>query len=352
MSSYALPRPEDDACVSRRFQFRDGFDGGAAEELSFVVTELSSFEGGHGSIVWESSVALTAFLIRHRHVLTAGGEGADGASGGASGSANGGAAPRGRRVLELGSGCGLSGLCASRLGAAVTLSDCGEVLLGNLRKNCDANGVRCEVRRLDWAGPGGDAGRFDVLLGADLVYNPRMALPLCRCIRARMAPGGVFIGVSPSARPGFLLFLHGMQQCDLHCATAVLRWRREGSGPPTHWNGKPLREGDSDDESCDSVGVAPRTPPMEDRRDAEDAAALLAEAAAALEREAAGEMLGEGAVVLPSVRAEMRRGEAGDFAEGRNEAGIASANDTLLLFVVRHRRDALLRPEDADRWVL
>ncbi len=49
------------------------------------------------------------------------------------------AAIRGRRVLELGSGIGLAGLCCAASGAHVLLSDLPSVVHGILKQNCDAN---------------------------------------------------------------------------------------------------------------------------------------------------------------------------------------------------------------------
>jgi predicted nicotinamide N-methyase len=100
----------------------------------------------------------------------------------------------GKRVLELGSGCGLVGLAAARLGASsVVLSDTPSAtgVLELLRENAQLNegeGCPVTVLALDW---GDDVGseplpRFDVLLGSDVLYHAHHAPLLARTIAARL----------------------------------------------------------------------------------------------------------------------------------------------------------------------
>ncbi|BGP19473.1 hypothetical protein JCM10213_006293 [Rhodosporidiobolus nylandii] len=107
------------------------------------------------------------------------------------------------RILELGSGTGLVGLSAAavlsrlspRSGSSVTLTDGGPepaAVLDNLAANVAANaeslaGVEIKVEQLDWreflppSSPGGQGRqprqeeRYDVLLAADVAYEPGMA---------------------------------------------------------------------------------------------------------------------------------------------------------------------------------
>ncbi|CAL1609920.1 unnamed protein product [Knipowitschia caucasica] len=85
---------------------------------------------------------------------------------------------KGKRVIELGSGTGLVGICAARLGAAVTLTDLPRVLpqlQHNVSANAPPGGWRLTpaVRPLSW---GEDQHVFppqwDLVLGADIVYLP------------------------------------------------------------------------------------------------------------------------------------------------------------------------------------
>ena len=80
----------------------------------------------------------------------------------------------GRACLELGSGCGLCGMAAARLGARpCDLSDGDDRCLALLAANVDANGLAatCNVLRLRW---GEDAAprAYDVVLAGDVLRGP------------------------------------------------------------------------------------------------------------------------------------------------------------------------------------
>jgi len=110
---------------------------------------------------------------------------------------------RGRSVLELGAGCGLAGLAAAALGARVILTDTPSAgrVLAQLRRNAALNGGAAEVRALEWAEPEGGGGgeeewlapgeRFDLILGADVMYHPEHPALLAGVLAARLArPSG------------------------------------------------------------------------------------------------------------------------------------------------------------------
>ena len=129
----------------RLFLVPDSLQGEKGRALAHVE-EVSYSDGGLGSRVWDASVGLSIWLCRNAHLV------------------------EGKQVLELGSGVGLSGICAALAGAAaVTLSDTqvaeaeteaeaeaetpseaggelepelgGEALLANLVRNAELNGV-------------------------------------------------------------------------------------------------------------------------------------------------------------------------------------------------------------------
>lgn len=102
-------------------------------------------------------------------------------------------------VLELGAGCGLSGIAAAHLGARrVVLSDL-PVALPTLRANVLANGFQpqaalgsepghssptIEVTALDWTAASqpllSNGKTFDLILAAECLYHEDMVLPLLR----------------------------------------------------------------------------------------------------------------------------------------------------------------------------
>lgn len=110
------------------------------------------------------------------------------------------------RVLELGAGTGLLSIAAARILARAQLrppplivaTDFHPDVLANLQRNVDTNddagGVL--VRELDWSRPNLDGApfdrAFDVILAADVVYEPPHASWIADCVAALLArPAGV-----------------------------------------------------------------------------------------------------------------------------------------------------------------
>lgn len=100
------------------------------------------------------------------------------------------------RILEMGCGLGLASLVAHRRGADITASDHHPLAESFLRENVRLNGLSAlKYQHGDWADPGavGDDpaapvafGRFDLLVGSDLLYD-RSAGPLLAAFIDRMA---------------------------------------------------------------------------------------------------------------------------------------------------------------------
>jgi predicted nicotinamide N-methyase len=84
---------------------------------------------------------------------------------------------RGARVLELGAGLGLPSLTAALQGADVFATDWAEDAVALLRDNAERNGIalRAECVRWDDPGPLLAGAPWDVVLGADLLYERRNA---------------------------------------------------------------------------------------------------------------------------------------------------------------------------------
>ena len=99
---------------------------------------------------------------------------------------------RGRRVVELGAGVGLCGLCcALRDADSVVLTDADPAVLDNLRYTTEALNAglapRTRVLALDWADFGdlrALLGPTDLVLAADCVYDPAAAPALAALCRA------------------------------------------------------------------------------------------------------------------------------------------------------------------------
>jgi predicted nicotinamide N-methyase len=88
-----------------------------------------------------------------------------------------GLALRGARVVEIGAGLGLPSLTAALGGADVLATDWAEDAVALLRGNAERNGIALRAERVRWDEPGPLLAEapWDVVLGADLLYERRNA---------------------------------------------------------------------------------------------------------------------------------------------------------------------------------
>ena len=158
---------------------------GAAPQPVDVLPAASTADDLTGQILWPVARATAAYVA---------GEGLRGARW-----------LCGRACLELGAGCGIVGLVASRWAAALALTDGEDEVLRLLQRNlahaAPAAVGASSVHGLRWgcaedeAAMAAAAGRrrWPVLLGADVVYWPAGILPLCATVAALLSPDGVFV---------------------------------------------------------------------------------------------------------------------------------------------------------------
>ena len=127
-------------------------------------------EGNTGCACWEAAFTLFEFIINHKDTFV------------------------GRRVLELGAGCGLVGVALDKVEAArVYLSDSSEQALENLSHNLALNRVSEERHvpvTLDWCNHGNDfrekygrMGGIDIVVGSDITYDEQVIPDLVMTIR-------------------------------------------------------------------------------------------------------------------------------------------------------------------------
>jgi predicted nicotinamide N-methyase len=83
----------------------------------------------------------------------------------------------GLRVLELGAGLGLPSLAAALRGAAVLATDWADDAVALLRENAARNGIVLRAERVRWDEPGPllAGAPWELVLGADLLYERRNA---------------------------------------------------------------------------------------------------------------------------------------------------------------------------------
>ena len=96
----------------------------------------------------------------------------------------------GRRVLDLGCGLGLPGLVAAARGASVVFADHAPPALEFVRASAARNGfcgTRCVT--MDFTRDALDEA-FDLILGAEVVYDPGSYAALCHFLDRHLAAGG------------------------------------------------------------------------------------------------------------------------------------------------------------------
>ena len=96
-----------------------------------------------------------------------------------------------KTLLELGAGLGAPGLAAAAAGYQVTLSDYEQLIIDFERVNAAASGldhVRCTL--LDWLHPP-EMERYDVIIGAEILFREEFFEPLLRVLRQALKPDGV-----------------------------------------------------------------------------------------------------------------------------------------------------------------
>jgi predicted nicotinamide N-methyase len=106
----------------------------------------------------------------------------------------------GRRVIELGCGVGVPSIVAGLAGAEVLATDWYDEALAFTRANAAAAGARVETLHADWGDPP-DAllqqPPADLVIGADLLYEPRNGAALAALLPRIAAPGAELLVADP-----------------------------------------------------------------------------------------------------------------------------------------------------------
>ncbi len=108
------------------------------------------------------------------------------------------------KVVEIGAGTGLPGVVLAKLGCSVTLTDVAEDALRILQIHCRENGLdateRCTVRELDIFHPHETrdiARSYDLLIGADVLFEKRMGAAVSRTLEHLLSAEGEAIIADP-----------------------------------------------------------------------------------------------------------------------------------------------------------
>lgn len=162
--------------------------------LIHQVTERQSAQEDVGFVMWPSAVALSRWLVSNPQVV------------------------KGRTVLELGAGCGLTGLVAATLSPShVILSDFNPKVLENLERNIVLNNASStRAIGLDFYQQSGQSTirswidvngnncpAVDVVLAADMICQPDDAVAAAKTIHDALLPNGVAIVICADAKHRF-----------------------------------------------------------------------------------------------------------------------------------------------------
>ncbi len=113
----------------------------------------------------------------------------------------------GRSLIELGCGSGLCACAAALSGFDVLATDYYDDALRFTELNTRVNaGSAAKTMHVDWSALPADIGTFDVVLAADVMYEPRYPAMVASAIERLMAPGGQAIVADPGriAFPDFI----------------------------------------------------------------------------------------------------------------------------------------------------
>jgi predicted nicotinamide N-methyase len=141
-------------------------------ELDCGVIIESSGELGIGGTIWDAGLVLASFLEKNSTSIFT---------------------KPGTRILELGSGTGVLGLCAAKIApdfvSEVVITDIGnhlDLIAHNLSINPDL-ASRVTISKLDWFAPE-NLGEFDVVIGSDISYFSELYVPLMTTLEMHYRP--------------------------------------------------------------------------------------------------------------------------------------------------------------------
>ena len=104
----------------------------------------------------------------------------------------------GRRILELGCGLGLASLVLAKRGANITATDRHPSVATFLAHNAALNDLApIPFVRSDWLQQDDELGRFDLIIGSDVLHDRDQALPLSRFVLDHAEPRNETILVDP-----------------------------------------------------------------------------------------------------------------------------------------------------------
>lgn len=153
------------------------------EQLDPFAEDLCPYFG----VLWPSSIALSEFIGEHPELV------------------------KGKKVLELGCGLGLPSLVSSYLGGEVLATDYHPDVEEYYLRNCRHSSVASSYKRLNWRESTEDIGKFDIVIGSDVLYESKHSREVASGLIRFIKPGGKIL-LSDPLRPYLQGFLAAMKE--------------------------------------------------------------------------------------------------------------------------------------------
>jgi predicted nicotinamide N-methyase len=137
-------------------------------------------------VLWPAAEALSIYLNDHQELI------------------------KNKSVLELGAGLGFPSLVASHHGGKVLCTDFhpdGEVYF---KRNCRHSNLSCDYLRLNWRSPSEEIGKFDLVMGSDILYENKHAREVALGLVRFLKPQGKIL-LSDPGRSYLQSFLEAMK---------------------------------------------------------------------------------------------------------------------------------------------
>jgi predicted nicotinamide N-methyase len=144
----------------------------------------------------------------------------------------------GLRVVELGAGLAIPSLVAAAGGASVVATDWYEPALAFVALNAQRLNLAVDTMFVDWRDPPQallDRGPFDLVVAADVLYEPRNAAPLAALLPRLVADDGDVIIADPR-RPDARSFLETLASTgwSIHTDEVAHESPLDEAGPIVH----------------------------------------------------------------------------------------------------------------------
>lgn len=124
--------------------------------------------------IWPSAIALSEYILDNRNDFSD------------------------KKILEIGCGLGLVGIAATAVGGDVLFTDYDDYALEYTQINYKRNFKRdAAVKMMDWREAHAE-GSYDIILGADILYEKRWLAPVLNVIGKKLNPRGTAIIAEPN----------------------------------------------------------------------------------------------------------------------------------------------------------